>query len=107
MKKIAKELYRQLEQAVLTRADGTQIPCRGLVARQKAPDHAGALPHEAGCLCQPLYVFTGGLEEASPGDRLEQGGAAYTVLNVEPLALGSLSLGLRLVMERRLDDAGS
>ena len=52
-------------------------------------------------------MFTGGLEEASPGDRLEQGGAAYTVLNVEPLALGSLSLGLRLVMERRLDDAGS
>ena len=108
MRDCSKNLYRLLGRAVLTGGDGTKTPCRGAVVRRKAQagDYASGLPHETGELCRPLYVFTGGLDSAQPGDVLEQDGVEYTVLGAEPLALGPMRLGLRLVMERRPEHEG-
>lgn len=102
MKDISKTVCRRMEPAVLTAADGLQTHCRGVVSRLKAQagDYSAGLAHEAGELCRPLYVFTGDLASAAPGDRLEQNGAEYTVLKAEPLSIGSARLCLRVVMER-------
>ena len=70
--------------------------------------HIDGLRHGTGALCAPLFVFTGALEGAAPGDVLEQDGLRYTVLKAEPMEIAGTGLGVRLMLERQVDEnAGS
>ena len=85
-----KRLFRYFDAVELERASGGTVGGRGLVARLKGdPEEVrGSLPHQLGELALPLYVFTGWLEEAAPGDVLCRGADRYRVLRAEPLAAG-------------------
>lgn len=109
MRDFSKTVCRRMGPAVLTSGDGSQTRCRGEVARLKgrSGDYGAGQEHQTGELCEPLYVFTGDLASASPGDTLEQNGVPYTVLKAEPLTIGGGRFFLRAVMERRLDDEGA
>lgn len=97
-----KRLFRYFDAVELEQASGGTIAGRGLVARLKGdPEEArGSLPHQLGELTLPLYVFTGWLEEAAPGDVLCRGADRYRVLRAEPLAAGGQEVCLRALLER-------
>lgn len=78
---------------------------RGLVVRLKdeTGSHVQGERHQLGTLCKPLFVFTGALEEAVPGDVLEQDGQRYTVLKTERMEIAGTVLGVRLTMERQVE----
>lgn len=97
-----KRLFRYFDAVELEQASGGTVGGRGLVARLKGdPEEArGSLPHQLGELALPLYVFTGWLEQAAPGDVLCRGADRYRVLRAEPLAVGGQEVCLRALLER-------
>ncbi len=105
----AERIYRNGPAATLRKPDGSVVTGRGLVARLKtqASDYAPGQRHETGWMDSPLWVFTGSLPGAEPGDQLEQGGGCYRVLKAEKLPLGGRVVCLRAVLERSgEEDAG-
>lgn len=100
MKNWAQQVFRHMPPVALTRGDGTAIQGRGAVVSQKDSGYAPQA-HQAGALPKPLFVFTGDLEAAAPGDVLTQGGRQYTVLGARRLVLGGQALCLRAVLEER------
>lgn len=94
-----------MPEARLLRGEQAAITGRGLVVRLKAEtgSHVRGESHQLGTLCQPLFVFTGALEGAEPGDVLEQDGQRYTVLKAERMEIAGTVLGVRLTMERRVE----
>lgn len=107
---ISGKIFRRMPRAWAFRPGHDPVAGRGLVVRLKAEagSHTDGLRHGTGALCAPLFVFTGALEGAAPGDILEQEGLRYTVLKAEPMEIAGTGLGIRLVLERQVDeDAGS
>lgn len=95
-------LFRYFEPVELEGQSGEKSAGRGLVARLRGDqeDLRGSLAHQLGELCQPLYVFTGWLEEAAPGDVLRQGKSSYRVLQAGPLKIGGQALCMRVLLEK-------
>lgn len=106
MRDISKEIYREWEPASLIGKDGSARTVRGLVI----PKSGGGVDgpgerHESGVLEEPRFIFTGWVDQAEPGDILEQDGQRYTVLKAEFLRLGNVKVAGRLVLEREVADS--
>lgn len=108
MRDISKELYREWEPALLTGKNGSGRQVRGLLVRKGGTGTQGpGERHESGVLEEPRYIFTGWVDQAEPGDVLEQDGQRYTVLEAEFLHLGNVRVAGRLVLEREVADSDS
>lgn len=102
-RKMSREIFRHMPAVRLTRSDGSKGRGQGTVTRlkEKADRLAVGNRHETGELSLPLYVFTGWLDKAEPGDVLEQGEEAYTVLRAEDCGVCA-----RVFLERRVSADG-
>lgn len=107
MKGIGERFFARFPPVELIKPDGSRIRGRGFVTRQRASSGAtGLARHLLGELTQPVYVFTGMLEQAAHGDLLRQGGAGYRVVSAQPAELGGKQLWLRAVLEKEEENEG-
>lgn len=102
MKSIAGRAFAHIGSVRLLGPQGREQAGRGIIARRRGqPGGMAGEGHQLGKLENPLYVFTGDLEEARPGDILEaRCGERYRVLQAETVALGDTAVCLRAVLER-------
>lgn len=110
MRDFAGNMYRNFPAAMVTKAGGGEISCRGLVLRPSGGDSSGEY-HGTGMLPSPKWTFTGSMEElAAPGDILEQDGSSWRVLECRELKIGSTAVCVRALLEElgeEADDEGA
>ena len=96
-------VFRHRAGVRVTGADGKAGEGRGIISRQRGQQGQvlRGLNHPLGELTKPLYVFTGSLPWAEPGDLLEQGGEQYRVLYGDRVTLGGAVVCTRAVLEKR------
>ena len=96
MEDLAGRVFRHMAGVRVTGTDGKAGEGRGIISRQR-----GQQGQALGELTKPLYVFTGSLPRAEPGDLLEQGGERYRVLYGDRVTLGGAAVCTRAVLEKR------
>lgn len=103
MEDLAGRVFRHMAGVRVTGADGKAGEGRGIISRQRGQQGQalGGLNHPLGELTKPLYVFTGSLPRAEPGDLLEQGVEQYRVLYGDRVTLGGAAVCTRAVLEKR------